>query len=164
MRRFAVSLLLLALPSAASASPALQGSFGDWRVYSLYEGSQQLCFIVSDAKTKSPSSVRHGDIHFLIANWKSGAASEQPSFMADFNLRKDQPPTLSVGNASFDMYVDRNEAFIAESADELNLVQQMRSGNELKLKAVSSRGTNVTYTFSLRGISAALDKATTACQ
>lgn len=160
----AALLTILALPISAQADPTLQGSYGDWSVYSRYQGSQKTCFIYSEAKTKLPSSVRHGDIHFLVASWKSGEASEQPSFMADFNLRKERSPVVSVGNQEFDMYVSRNEAFIADTLDERNLVQQMRAGSTMKVKAVSSRGTSVNYTFSLRGISAALDKAQTACQ
>jgi len=166
MRRLTLSALLitLALPASVQADPTLQGSFGDWSVYSRYQGSQKTCYIYSSAKTKSPSNVRHGDIHFLVANWKSGAATEQPSFMADFNLRKERPPTVSIGGQKFDMYVSLNEGFIAEYSDERNLVNQMRAGSTMKVAAVSSRGTNVNYTFSLRGISAALDKASSACQ
>lgn len=157
-------LAILALPVTAQADPTLQGSFGDWSVYSRNQGSQKTCFIYSEAKTKAPSSVRHGDIHFLVANWKSGEAFEQPSFMADFNLRKERAPVVTIGSDDFDMYVSRNEAFIADNLDERNLVQKMRAGSTMKVKAVSSRGTNVNYTFSLRGISAALDKAASACQ
>lgn len=165
MRRILVSLLLagFAAPGVAQADPTLHGSFGDWSVYSRYQGSAKTCFIYSEAKSKAPSNVKHGDIHFLVASWKSGEASEQPSFMADFSLRKERPPVVTIGGAEFDMYVSRNEAFIADNLDERNLIQQMRAGSTMKVKAVSSRGTNVTYSFSLRGISAALDKAATAC-
>jgi len=166
MKRLLSSVLLatLALPVSVQADPTLHGSFGDWSVYSRYQGSQMTCFIYSEAKTKAPSKVRHGDIHFLVANWKSGEATEQPSFMADFNLRKERSPVVSIGNTSFDMYVSRNEAFIADNLEERNLVQKMRAGDTMKVQAVSSRGTSVSYTFSLRGISAALDKASAACQ
>ena len=165
MRHFLIAALLaiLALPVSAQAKPTLHGSFGDWSVYSLYQGSQKTCFIYSEAKTKAPASVRHGDIHFLVASWKSGEASEQPSFMADFNLRKERSPVITIGNDNFDMYVSRNEAFIADTLDERNLVQKMRAGSTMKVNAVSARGTSVTYTFSLRGISAALEKAQSAC-
>jgi len=118
MRRVLFSVLLAGLtwPVSAQADPTLHGSFGDWSVYSRYQGSAKTCFIYSEAKTKTPSNVRHGDIHFL------------------------------------------------DSLDERNLVQQMRAGSTMKVKAVSSRGTNVNYSFSLRGISAALEKAASACQ
>ncbi len=166
MRRVYISALLAALawPVSVQADPTLHGSFGDWSVYSRYQGSAKTCFIYSEAKSKLPSSVRHGDIHFLVASWKSGEASEQPSFMADFTLRKERPPTVTIGSTDFDMYVSRNEAFIADTLDERNLIQQMRAGSTMKVQAVSSRGTNVTYSFSLRGISAALEKAEAACR
>ncbi len=166
MRRLICSVLLAGFiwPVSAQADPTLHGSFGDWSVYSRYQGSAKTCFIYSEAKSKAPSNVRHGDIHFLVASWKSGEASEQPSFMADFTLRKERPPTVTIGNTDFDMYVSRNEAFIADNLDERNLLQKMRVGSTMKVQAVSSRGTSVNYTFSLRGISAALDKAASACQ
>lgn len=153
--------LLAATP--AFASPTLQGSYGDWRVYARYDGAQKLCYVVSGAKSKSPSSVRHGDIYFLIANWKSGAAFEQPSFKADFPLKKDRPPKIRVGSETFPMYTSDNEAFVAERSDEVGLVRAMRAGSTLQVNAVSIRGTNVSYTFSLRGVTAALKKAQNSC-
>jgi len=153
--------LLLSVP--ALASPSLQGSYGDWRVYSRFDGQQKLCYVVSDAKSKSPSHVRHGDIHFIVANWKSGAAFEQPSFMADFGLKSSNPPRLRVNGSQYPMFVSQNEAFIAERDDEESLIKNMRAGSTMRVDAVSMRGTNVTYTFSLQGVTAALEKAQSAC-
>ncbi len=158
------AFLVIAVPGQAMADPTLLGRFGDWSVYSRFEGSQKICYTMADAKTKAPSSVRHGDIRFLIASWKKGEPVEQPSFFADFSLRDSRDPSISISGSEFDMYVDRNEAFIAEYSDERDLVRKMRAGDTMKLEATSSRGTNVTYSFSLRGISAALDKAASACQ
>jgi len=157
------ALMLLPL-SAANASPKLKGSFGDWTVYSRYDGAQRLCYVVAHAKSKSPSSVRHGDIHFLVANWKSGAAFEQPSFMADFSLKADRPPLVQIDGRKFPMYVSKNEGFIAEQSDEVSLINQMRAGSTMRVDAVSGRGTNVSYTFSLNGITAALEKAQADCR
>jgi len=165
MRLFGLAVIGTALMAAtpAFASPSLQGSYGDWRVYARYDGAQRLCYVVSDAKSKSPSSVQHGDIYFLVANWKSGAAFEQPSFKADFPLKKDRPPKIRVGGSKFPMYASDNEAFVAERTDEVGLVREMRAGSTMRVDAVSIRGTNVSYTFSLRGVTAALKKAKTSC-
>lgn len=163
-KKILLTVLALAIPGQAMADPTLLGRFGDWSVYSRFEGSQKICYTMSDAKVKAPSNVKHGDIRFLIASWRKGEPVEQPSFMADFSLRDNRDPTISVAGTNFDMYVDRNEAFIADYSDERDLVRKMRAGDSMKLQATSSRGTNVTYTFSLRGISSALDKAAAACQ
>ena len=75
--------LILALPAQAMADPTLLGRYGDWSVYSRFDGAQKICYTMSDAKKKSPSSVRHGDIRFLVASWKQGQPVEQPSFHAE---------------------------------------------------------------------------------
>ncbi len=164
--RFARSLLALtalSIASTAQASPKLQGSYGDWSVFTRYEGAEQLCYVLSKAATKSPSNVKHGDIYFLVANWKSGAASEQPSFMADFSLQAGSPPKIRVGSTSFPMYVSQNEAFVADGNDERDLLGKMRAGSTMRVDAVSARGTRVNYSFSLKGITAALKKAKDSC-
>jgi len=164
--RFLKPLCLIAaltIPFSAMASPKSQGSYGDWKVYTRYDGAQRLCYVVADAKTKSPSHVRHGDIHFVVANWKSGAAFEQPSFFADFSLKSSNPPAIRIGNKNFPMYVSQNEAFVAENSDEKNLVGEMKAGSTMKVSAVSGRGTNVSYSFSLKGVTAALEKAKQSC-
>ncbi|NNE59039.1 MAG: hypothetical protein HKN36_13110 [Hellea sp.] len=165
MRLFKLLALpaLMLMPLSANASPTLKGSFGDWTVYSRYDGAQRLCYVVAHAKSKSPASVRHGDIHFLVANWKSGIAFEQPSFMADFSLKADRPPSVQIDGQKFPMYVSKNESFIAERSDEVSLINRMRAGSTMKVSAVSGRGTNVSYTFSLNGITAALERAQSDC-
>ncbi len=151
------------MPSAAQAAPKLEGKYSDWAVYSRAEGNDKICYAISEPRSKSPSSVRHGEIYFMVSNWQSGAAKEQPSFMAAFPLRANRAPEARVGSAKYKMFVAENESFIENSNDERALVAKMKAGATMNLKAVSARGTNVSYAFSLKGITAALKKAKTAC-
>lgn len=160
----AFGLALMALTAAKAAEPQTVAAFKDWSVFVRDVDGDRICFAASEAKTKAPSSVNHGDIFFLIATWKSGAATNQPSFMAGYNLNTDQPPTASVGAAKFAMYVSENEAFIESAKDEQALITAMRSGANLKISAVSSRGTATSYVFSLQGLSSALDKVRDICK
>jgi len=83
---------LMAAPAFAQAAPKLAGTHGDWTVYTRGSGAERICYVLSEAQAKSPSSVNHGDIYFMVSNWKNGAASEQPSFLAGYNLK----PTSSL--------------------------------------------------------------------
>lgn len=152
------------MPAAAHAAPKLEGKFSDWSVYSRSEGSDKICYAISEAKSKSPASVRHGDIFFMVSNWQSGAATEQPSFMAEYKLKTNRAPEARVGSAKYKMFVAENESFIESSNDERALVAKMKAGATMNLKAVSARGTNVNYSFSLKGITAALKKAKAICR
>ena len=154
----------LALPSLAQAAePKLEGTFTDWAVYSRIEGNDKICYALSQPKSKSPSSVNHGDIYFMVSNWRSGAAKEQPSFLAGYPLKKTRSPEARVGSAKYKMFVAENEGFIESNSEERGLVSKMRAGATMNVKAVSARGTNVSYSFSLKGVTAALKKAKTAC-
>jgi hypothetical protein len=159
-----IALWAASAAPAMAAEPKLEGTFTDWSVYSRLEGGDKTCFAVAKPKTKTPSTVKHGDIYFLVSNWRSGVATEQPSLMAGYPLKTTRAPKAKVGATSISMYGQDNEAFIDSSADEKKLVAKMRAGANMTVSAVSTRGTETRYQFSLKGITAALKKAKAACQ
>lgn len=164
MRILLTVLYALSMASSVLAeTPQTISRYGEWTAYSRDAGGDKICYVLSKAKTKSPSNVRHGDIYFMVASWRSGAAREQPSFLAAYSLQHSSPPTARVGNARYEMYTSQNEAFIDSETDEGNLVRAMRDGSTLRIDAMSQRGTSVNYTFSLDGVTAALRAARDAC-
>lgn len=152
----------IAAPSALAA-PKAQGTYSDWRVYTDGTGSNQVCYALALPKGKSPSNVNHGDVFFMVSNWKSGVATEQPSLMTGYSFKVTSPPTARVGSSKTSMYVAQNEAFVENSSDESRLVKNMRDGSLLRVSAVSQRGTATSYEFSLKGITAALKKTKALC-
>lgn len=157
-------LLITALPTAAMAStPKLEGTHSDWSVYSRMSGADKVCYVVTEPKSKSPKNVNHGGVYFMVSNWRSGAATEQPSFLAGYPLKTTRTPKAKVGATKISMYGADNEAFIEASSDEKKLVAKMRAGASMTVEAVSARGTETRYQFSLKGITAALKKAKSAC-
>ncbi len=164
--RISKSILILAATSlfAANANAKMEGQFTDWTVHSKSQGGDKVCYALAKAKSKTPSSVKHGDIYFMVANWKSGAAKEQPSLLTSFNLKAQIPPTARIGSSRIPMYADQNEAFVESGDDEKKLVRSMRKGSTMRIDAVSARGTQISYEFSLKGITAALGKAKTVCR
>lgn len=150
-------------PALAQSASKLAGTHGDWSVYTQGSGPKQICYVLSEALGKSPNNVDHGDIYFMVSNWKNGAATEQPSFLAGYNLKPTRAPKAQVGSTALTMFAADNEAFISESADERKLVSKMRAGSTMTVSAVSQRGTQTRYTFSLKGVTAALRQSKTAC-
>ena len=126
MRPPLLAALALALACASGAASAQQpqavAAFRDWSVFVREVDGDRICFAATEAKEKTPSSVNHGDIFFLVATWKSGAASNQPSLRTGYNLREAPPPALRIDNEKWDMYVSDNEAFIESARDEQRLI------------------------------------------
>lgn len=158
----ALAFVATALP--AQAAPKSVATYKDWIVYTQDLGGDTVCYAVSEPTDKSPRSVKHGDVFFLVATWKSGVATNQPNFVTGYDLRDTPEPVLRVGSDKWDMYVSDREAFIEKDSDEKRLIRAMKRGSNMRLSAVSQRGTATNYSFSLLGISAALDRASKECQ
>jgi invasion protein IalB len=154
----------LAATIAAAAEPQAVATYRDWSVFVRDGDGEKICFAATEAKDKSPKSVTHGDVFFLVASWKSGAATEQPSLMTGYTLNAKPEPNLRIGSDKWDMYASDNEAFIEAASEEERLIRAMRRGADMRVSAVSQRGTATSYVISLRGISAALDRVKAECQ
>ena len=163
LRHTLIALTAIATAVPALAAPKTQGEFSDWTVYTRDDGGERICYVLTEAQSKAPGNVTHGDVYFMVASWKSGAASEQPSLLTGYPLKSSSPPKARVGSTRIAMYTSDNEAFVEANADERKLVQQMRKGSSMRIDAVSQRGTATSYEFSLKGITAALRKAKQLC-
>ncbi|MEM9168695.1 MAG: invasion associated locus B family protein [Pseudomonadota bacterium] len=159
---FSGALALGAVANAAKPEPV--ATHTDWSVFVQDVEGEKVCFAATEAKDKSPKTVNHGDVFFMVASWKSGAANQQPSLMASYNFKDAPEPIARIGSDKWEMYVSENEAFIEKESDENNLVGAMKRGADMRVSAVSSRGTATNYRISLRGITAALKDVDRLCR
>ena len=150
--------------TAAAAAPEQIATYKDWFVYTNGEGADRVCYAVTTPKDRSPVKAQHGDVYVMVATWANGAATEQPSFMAGYPLRDAPDPEARIGSDRFEMFGAGNEGFVEAEEDERRLVAAMRRGADMRLSAMSERGTATDYTFSLLGVSSALDRAAKACR
>lgn len=163
MRLLAASITALAA-SAFAAEPQQVATYSDWMVFT-YEtdGGDQICYAVTEPKDVSPASANHGDVFFSVASWKSGAANFQPSFMAGYQLQNGSEPMVRVGSDRWEMFSSEKEGFIESPRQEQRLIEAMRRGREMRVSATSARSTATNYSFSLIGISKALERVEQSC-
>ncbi|MFC7292214.1 invasion associated locus B family protein [Hirschia litorea] len=162
-RILVLSMLAGSMSGIANAQVKAIGSFKDWQVFTQKVDGDLVCFAATEAMDKAPKDVTHGDVHFYVANWKSGAGKEQPSLKVGYELRGDIPPEVVIGRERWRMYTSANEAFL-EDKNENSVVRALKRGSNLRVEAVSARDTRTAYHFSLSGSSAAIDRAAAACK
>ncbi|MGV6802192.1 MAG: invasion associated locus B family protein [bacterium] len=157
-------MMIFSAPATAQQGEAREVAvYRDWKVHKRDLGGDTVCYALTEASDKSPRSANHGNVFFMVSTWRSGVAKNQPSFMAGYDLRNAPEPTIRIGADKWGLYTDGNEAFIDKTRDEERLISAMRRGSDMRVSAVSARGTATNYSFSLLGISAALDRVKKEC-
>ena len=81
-----------------------------------------------------------------------------------YGFKSNTEAAVAVGTANFAMYTQNDGAWVKNAPEEAQLVDAMRKGADLVIKATTSKGTKTTDTFSLKGISQALDRAAEECK
>ncbi|WP_343313265.1 invasion associated locus B family protein [Brucella sp. BE17] len=153
----AASVFMIAMAGPALAqTPTQIKQFDAWGAYSYKAGNGKVCYVLSVPSQKSPTNVDHGDNFFLVSQKPGQNVSFEPQFMAGYDLNTNAKVIASVGNNRFTMFVNGKSGWMENAAEEPKLVAAMKGGQELKVEAQSKRGTKTSYTYSLKGISAAL--------
>jgi hypothetical protein len=172
MKHFSIAAAAVAmlLPSAVSAQakPKLVGSFTDWFVYTEGAGATKVCYTLSMPKESAPGNVNRDQPSFLVSTWPAQKKKDEPSFVPGYAYKDGATVQAEVGGAKITFMTDndgnKGGAWVKEAADERRLLDAMRRGTSMTITGTSSRGTLTRDTFSLSGISMALDKVAASCK
>lgn len=160
MRAFFSSLFLVCAVAAAGpafAQATAVSQHRDWGTYSYQSDNGKVCYVMSVPKNKEPSNLDHGDIFFFVSQKPGQNVAYEPQFIAGYSLREDSKVTVSVGDRSYTMFTQESSAWLENAAEEPALVSAMKAGSDMTVAATSARGNDTRYTFSLFGLTAALD-------
>ncbi|EJF91022.1 invasion associated locus B family protein [Bartonella tamiae] len=152
------SIMVLAFVGTAFAqTPTRLNQFDAWGAYSYKSGNNTVCYVLSAPLTSQPTNVNHGDNFFLISKRAGGQVIFEPQFMAGYTLKSGSKVTVTVDGKNYEFFTKDSSAWASSQSAENQLVAAMRAGSNLTVKAVSQRGTNTSYTYSLKGVTAALN-------
>ncbi|MBA9082907.1 invasion protein IalB [Bartonella chomelii] len=154
------SIMILATAGITWAqTPNRLNQFEAWGAYSYKSSENTVCYVLSVPLSALPTTVNHGDNFFLVTKRSDSPITFEPQFMAGYTLKEGSKVTVTVGDKDFDFFTKDSSAWLASSEMEKQLVSAMRSGKDMVVKATSKRGTHTTYTYSLKGVTAALNMA-----
>ncbi|TNB46009.1 hypothetical protein FF124_20095 [Martelella lutilitoris] len=154
-----VLVILFTGASIASAqTPTPIQKFDAWVAYSYNSDAGKVCYVLSVPAKKEPANVDHGDNFFVVTKYPGQNVTLEPQAMMGYNLREGSTIDVIVDGKSFPMYHKGQGGWLENAAQEPALVAAMKAGRTMEVKATSARGTNTTHTYSLIGITAALDK------
>jgi hypothetical protein len=146
---------------ALAETPASLGTFKDWSAHSLLENGNLICFVVASPEEKWPKNVKHGDVFFMVTNWDR--VNSEPSILTGYTFKENSEAVVEVGSTKWRLFTENNGAWLRERSDERTLINAMKRGSSMRVKATSERGTATEYSISLSGITAAINQINSSC-
>ena len=165
----------LALSTIAGAyaqgavKPTLVATFSKWTTWS-YTGSYsgkgegKVCYIYSEPEKMTPQKLDHGRVSFSITASPAEGISGEANFVTGYPMKEQSSVTVQIGDRSFTMFTQADSAWLVNKEDEAALLAAMKDGSSMLVKAVSRRGNETTYSYSLSGVTAAADKMIAECK
>ncbi len=155
----AACAILISTCAIAQAKPQKLDTFGAWGVYSYKSEGRATCYILSMPTAMAPDHVDHGDNFFLVAPSPRPATGQVPQAIMGYDLEAGSTLTATIGDKAFTLAPQGRAAWTRREGRDVELVAAMKAGATMTLKARSRRGTETSYTFSLKGMTAALKRA-----
>jgi Invasion associated locus B (IalB) protein len=158
-----------ATPAAApagDAQPTLLGQYGDWGAYAATPNGRKVCFSIAKPKTSqtTPAGRKRDQAYVFVSTRPAENVRNEVSVIIGYPFKESTDATAEIGTDKFAMYVLNDGAWIKNVAEEARMVDSMRKGSDLTVKGVSGRGTESTDSYSLKGLSQALDRVTQECK
>ena len=169
-------VLLAAVAVAAPAlaqgkkNPAEQavllGQFGDWGAYKASPGGKKVCFALSKptAAVTEPANKKRDPSYAFVSTRPTEKVKNEISVIVGYPQKAGHDASAAIGSANYVLYTQNDGAWVKNAAEEPKMVEAMRKGHDLVVKSESTSGTKTTDTYSLKGISEALDKVAEECK
>jgi hypothetical protein len=157
-----------AVPAAVAvgAEPTLIGQFGTWGAYVAAPGGKKVCFALakpSSMKT-NPANRPRDPAYAFISTRPQEKVTNEVSIMIGYPLKSGSEGSLEVAGNRFAMYTQGDGLWIKNAADEEKMVEALRKGSDVTIKGTSSRGTETTDVYALKGLAQALDRLGQECR
>ena len=164
MRYFCSAMLIALLVAISSASAKELGKFKEWTASSEGKGKARACWIYSKPIKNVGKYKKRGEIYALITHRPGQNIFNEVQFTAGYVFKKNSKVTVKIKKKKFQLFTDGDSAWVRKNKVEKALVKAMRSGTNMVVRGVSSRGTKTKDTYSLAGITSALKAIGRACR
>ena len=155
----------LALSSAALAQePKEISAHGAWTAYSYKADGGTVCYIISQPTKSSPENVRRDPIHFLVPHRTKGKSRNEVNTIIGYPFKKGSLSTLQIDGSKFEMFTNGDGAWLDSKTKDRQVVVAMKRGSKMTIAGTSWRGTKTSDSYSLDGVTAAMDAIDKACK
>jgi len=155
-----------AAPNVGGVKPTLLGQYGEWGAYTASPGGKKVCFVIAKpttAETNPPNRPRN-PVYMFVSTRPADKVTNEVSIITGYPFKAGSEASVTIGSTSYALYTQQDGAWIKNATEEAQLVDAMRGGQSAVVKGTSAKGTQSTDTYSLKGLSQALDRVAQECK
>jgi hypothetical protein len=151
-------------PAPGEAKPMLVGTYGDWGAYMTDVGKGKVCYALAKPKDRAPGNLHRDPAYVFISTRPAEGVHDEISVIMGFPLKEGTiGGGADIGGTKFDLIAKGENAWVKNAAEEAQVIEVMRKGSKLIVRAPSKRGNVTTDTYLLDGLALALDKVAKSC-
>ncbi|HEY8963587.1 MAG TPA: invasion associated locus B family protein [Alphaproteobacteria bacterium] len=159
-----LSVLLTAVSFAALADePKVISTHGDWTAYSFKEGQGTVCYMASTPKKAEGKYSKRGDVFALVTHRPAENTKNVFSYITGYDYKQGSDVTLTIDGTNYTLFTHKDMAWAKDADTDNKIAAALRKGSKMTVKGVSTRGTETTDTFSLKGTGGASDAINKVC-
>jgi invasion protein IalB len=141
------------------------GTYGEWEA--MYWNTEEglVCSIISAPIKKEGKYTKRGQVYAQISKNKGSKELGIVSFQAGYTFKTEKPVSVNIDSKyAFKLFTNNQTAWAGTEDEDILLIKSMKLGTKMVVKGISSRGTNTTDTYSLKGFIAAYKAMNKICK
>lgn len=147
-----------------AVKPALLATFGEWGAYMAGAGAQKTCYVLAQPKERLPAGVNRDPAFAFISTRPGQAVRNEISITMGFDVKLGTNPSMDiVGGKSIGMTAKGSNLWIKNAAEEPAVLESLKKGTKLNVKATSLRNRQLTDAYVLTGLAQALERLAKEC-
>lgn len=160
---FIVLVFSFSVSQAHAEDPKLLSEHGVWSAYTFKENGKKVCYMVSKPQKAEGDYTKRGDIFALISHRPAEGSRNVFSYITGYSFKQGSGATVDIDDKEYVLFTQGDTAWAPDAVGDNRLALAIRNGSKMVVNGTSSRGTETTDTFSLKGSSAAYNAITRAC-
>ncbi len=135
------------------------------RLYGIARRQENFFAIAKPASSvTNPPNRPRNPIYMFISTRPAEKVTNEVSIISGYPFKPGTEASVEVGSTAYALYTQQDGAWIKNATEEAQMVDAMRQGQTAAIKGTSAKGTQSTDTFSLKGLSQALDRTAQDCK
>jgi len=148
----------------AKPKPVPIATYGDWGAFLAGSGKTKTCYALAQPKERQPDNLHRDPAYIFISSRPGENIHNEVSIIMGFPMKDGGDGEATVGSATFELVSKGSNAWVKNPAKEGELIAAMKKGAKLLVKAASTHGRMTTDSYSLHGLSQALERVDKECR